>query len=101
MINTQCYDLPSPPNYTYGVFRVGKAIVACSPTCYRNQTLLDPAEEAEIGRLFIYLGSKQKWVEVNLDNHPAKEQIEQDILMAYDKVMAEEEDSYLDRQELY
>jgi hypothetical protein len=93
--------LPLPPNYTYAVFRVGKAIVACSPSPYRPATLVDPPEEAELGRVFVFMRSKQNWVEIDLDATPAGEQIAQDIFVAYDRMMAELQDDRREYEELY
>jgi hypothetical protein len=93
--------MPLPPSNTTFVFKVGKAIVACSPTAYRPATLVDPPEESELGTVYVYLRSKDSWVEIDLDATPAGEQIAQDIFVAYDRVTAELQDDRFDCQELY
>jgi hypothetical protein len=83
------------------MLKVGRAIVGCSPTDYRPATLVDPPEEAELGRVYVFLRSKGSWVEIDLDATPAGEQIAQDIFAAYDRVMAELQDDRREYEELY
>jgi hypothetical protein len=101
LLPAEAVAIPLPPVGVSFVFSVGKAIVACSPTAYRQATLLDPPEEAELGAVFVYLRSRRSWVEIDLDTTPAGEQIARDILIAYDRAMERLQDDCLDHQELY